>query len=116
MVENNLKSHKIELTKSQLKTFRSAHSSYKIHLEQEKKKISLSEHKKQALYISDDINKLKLQIKQKEKAGKVMGDEFLESVRLSTKKNYMSFVIKGNALKKKLDKTKEDVVSHLAIV
>ena len=45
-----------------------------------------------------------------------MGDEFLECVRLSTKKNYMSFVIKGNALKKKLDKTKEDVVSHLAIV
>ena len=43
------------MTKSTLKAFRSAHSSYKTLLEEEKKKISLSEHDEQAIHISDYI-------------------------------------------------------------
>ena len=35
-----------------------------------------------------------------------MGDEFVEYVRLAEEKNDISFVIKGNGLKRKLHKTK----------
>ena len=108
---NNLKPHTIEITKPMLKASRSAHSSYKIHLEEEKKKIYLSERENQALHIPNDIEKLKLLIKQREKAVKMMDDEFVECARLAEEKNDMSFVFQGNGLKRKSDKTKEEIAS-----
>ena len=60
-----------------------------------KKKTYLSELKKQALHISDEIEKLKLQLKQKEKAVKMMGDEFDKCFILIQEKNDMIFVIRG---------------------
>ena len=36
----------------------------------------------------------------------MMNDEFVECVRLAAEKNDLIFVIKGNGLKRKLDKTK----------
>ena len=77
MVANNLKPYTIEITKSMLKAFRSARPSYRIHLEEDKKKAFLTEREKLALHISDNIKKLKLQVKQKDKAVKMMGDEFV---------------------------------------
>ena len=57
------------------------------------------------------MEKLKLKIKQKEKAVKMMSDEFAECVRLAEEKNDMSFLIIGNRLKRKSNKTKEDIAS-----
>ena len=71
-----------------------------------KKKTYLSEPKKQALHISDEIEKLKLQLKQKEKAVKMMGDEFDKCFILMQENNDMIFVIGGIWLKNKLDKAK----------
>ena len=65
----------------------------------------------QTLHISDDIRKLKLQVKRKEKAVKMMGEEFVECFRLAEKMNGVSFTIKGNGLKGKSDKTKDDNAS-----
>ena len=39
----------------------------------------------------------------------MMVDEFVERARLAEEKNDISFVIKGNRLKRKWDKTKEDI-------
>ena len=52
---------------------------------------------------------LKLQVKPIEKPVKMMVDEFVECARLAEEKNDISFVIKGNRLKRKSDKTKEDI-------
>lgn len=41
----------------------------------------------------------------------MMGDEFVECVRLAEEKNDLIFVIKGNILKRKLGKTKKDIAS-----
>ena len=71
-----------------------------------KKKTYLSELKKQALHISDEIEKLKLQLKQKEKAVKMMGDEFDKCFILIQEKNDMIFVIRGIWLKNKSDEVR----------
>ena len=73
--------------------------------------MTMNEREKQALHICDDIEKLKLQLKQKEKTVKMMGDEFVVCVRLVEKNNDVSSVIKGNGLKTKSDETKEDIPS-----
>ena len=52
------------------------------------------------------IEKLKLQLKQKEKAVKMMGDEFDKCFILMQEKNDMIFVIRGIWLKNKSDKVK----------
>ena len=57
-----------------------------------------------SLHISDGIEKL--QVMQKEKIAKMMGDEFVECIRLAKEKNDMSFEIKGNGLKRKSENTK----------
>ena len=57
----------------------------------------------------DDIKKLKIQVKHKEKTVKMMGDEFVLCVRLAEKR-------KGNGLKRKSDKTKEDIASLLLLL
>ena len=59
MIANNLKLHKIEITKFMLKAFWGVHSLYKIRLEEQKNYIFLIEREKQALQISDDIEKFK---------------------------------------------------------
>lgn len=41
----------------------------------------------------------------------MMGDEFVECVRLAEENNDLIFVIKGNILKRKLGKTKKDIAS-----
>ena len=41
----------------------------------------------------------------------MMGDEFVECVRLSEEKNDMSFMIKVNGLKANLAKMKKDIAS-----
>ena len=57
------------------------------------------------------MEKLKLQVKQKRKAVKLTGNEFVEWVRLLEKKNYMSFIIKGNGQERKSNRRKEDIAS-----
>ena len=106
MIANNLKLHKIEITKLMLKAFWGVHSLYKIRLEEQKNYIFLIEREKQALQISDDIEKLKTSSKADRE---MMVDEFVECARLAEEKNDISFVIKGNRLKRKSDKTKEDI-------
>ena len=59
MVANNLKQHKIEITKPMLKDL----GSLVLH---KRFTETLTEREKQALHISDDIKKLKLQVKQKD--------------------------------------------------
>ena len=41
----------------------------------------------------------------------MMGDEFVEFVRLTGERNGRRFVIIGNGLKRELDKTKENIAS-----
>ena len=42
----------------------------------------------------------------------MMDAKLFEYVEVAEKKNDISFVIKGNALKRKSDQTKEDILKH----
>lgn len=109
MVPCNLKPHTIEITNPMLKVFKSVYSSYKIHFEDEENQFGWT--REQAIYISDDIKKLKLQVNQKENVAKKMSDQFVECVRFAEEMYDMSFIIKGNGLKRKSDKTIEGIPS-----
>ena len=55
---------------------------------------------------SKDIDKLRVQRRQLEKTVDMMEGEFVECVRLAEEKNDLSFVYKGNGLKRKSSKVK----------
>jgi len=111
MLAHELKPHTIEVTKAMVKAYRNAHAKYKLSLEEEKKKVALCNKEKQALHLSNDIDQLAQRVKHMKKAIDVMDKEFVDCARLAEEKNDMSLLIKGNGLKRKSEKTKEEIAS-----
>ena len=60
---------------------------------------------------TDDIDKIKLQQKDLSKAITMMETESNECMQLAEKKKYLSYVIKGNELKRKSDQTKKELAT-----
>ena len=60
--------------------------------------------------MSADIDKIKTKCKQLQDAINMMEKEFVECMENAELKNDLSFVIKGNGLKRSSDKTKEDLL------
>ena len=62
------------------------------------------------MHLSNEIETLKGKVEQMSKGVAMMDAEFFECVEVAEKKHDISFVIKGNALKRKSDQTKEDTL------
>lgn len=77
------------------------------HLELKKKDKSNIE--KKAILIAADIDKLQLKQKQVQKTIIIMEAQFIECMKLAGKESDLSFVIKGNAFKRKSDQAKQDI-------
>ena len=91
-----------------IKSFRLARQKYCIHLEEEKKNKVESEMGMRAKLITDYSDKIKLQRKDLSKAI-MMETESNECMQLAEKKKDLSYVIKGNALKRKSEQTKKEL-------
>ena len=92
-----------------IKSFRSARQKYYIHLKEEKKSKVESEMEMRARLITDDIDKIKLQQKNIGKAITMMKTESNECMQLAEKKKNLSYVIKGNVLKRKSEQKKKEL-------
>ena len=110
MLSNDLKPHNINISKSMVKAFKSAHGKYKMHLEDQRQKRISMEAQTKAMHFSNEIETLKGKVEQMLKGVAIMNAEFFECVEVAEKKNDISFVIKGNALISKSDQTKEDTL------
>ena len=86
--------------------FKCSHLKYQLHIESEKKKKDKSETDRQLLHFSNDIDKLKTKVKQLENAIAMMDDEAFECMRLAEERSDLSYVIKGNGLKRKSEQSK----------
>ena len=64
-----------------------------------------------ARLITDDIDKIKLQQKDLSKAITMMDTESNECMQLAEKKKDLSYVIKGNTLKRKSEQTKKELAT-----
>ena len=107
MLSNDLAPHAIIISCTMIKSFRSARPKYYIHFEEGKKNKVESEMEMRARLITDDIDKIKLQQKDLSKAITMMDTESNECMQLAEKKKDLSYVIKGNTLKRKSEKNKE---------
>ena len=92
-----------------IKSFRSVRQKYYIHLKEEKKNKVESEMEMRARLITDDIDKIKLRQKDLGKAITMMETESNECMQLVEKKKNLSYVIKGNALKRKSEQKKKEL-------
>ena len=109
MLFYKLKPYTIEITNRMIKAFKSSHLKYQLHLESEDKKKDNSETDRQLLHLSKYIDKLKTKVKQLENAIVVMDDEAFECMRLAKEKSDLSYVIKGNSLKRKSEQSKASI-------
>ena len=94
-----------------IKSFRSARQKYYIHLEKEKNNKVVSEMEMRARLITDDIDKIKLQQKNLSKTITMTETESNECMQLAEKKKDLSYVIKGNALKRKSEETRKELAT-----
>ena len=101
MLSHDLKPYTIEISKPLVLAFKSARQKYEIHLEEERKSKQRSKAEQRAMHMEAEIDKLRVQRRQLEKTADIMEEEFVECVRLAEEKNYLSFVYKGNGLKRK---------------
>ena len=62
------------------------------------------------MHLSNEIETLKGKVEQMSKGVAMKDAEFFECVEVAEKKYDISFVIKGNALKRRSDQTKEDIL------
>ena len=111
LIANQLKPHTVHITASLIKSFRSAHQAYMIELDNTKKgerKNRRGEEQK-AMHITADIEKLNQKIKTAKKAIEMMEKEVTECMELAEKKSDLSYVKKGNELKRKRSETKQEV-------
>jgi len=109
MLFHKLKPHTVEVSDALVKSFKGAHMKYKLHLAEKKEKQVLSGAENKALHISNDIEKLRSNVRVMEKAVSMMNAEIFECMELTEKKKDLSYVIKGNGLKRKCEKTQGDI-------
>ena len=110
MLSNDLTPHNIDISKSMLKVSKSVHDKYQMHIEDQRQKRISTEVETKAMRLSNEIETLKGKVEQMSKGVDMMDPEFFECVEVTEKKHDISFVIKGNALKRKRDQTKEDIL------
>ena len=108
MLSSDLAPHTIIISPAMIMSFRSA---YYFHLEEEKKNQVESDIEMRARLITDDIDKIKLHQKDLSKAITMMETESNECMQLAEKKKYLSYVIKGNELKRKSEQTKKELAT-----
>ena len=82
---------------------------YTLYLEEQTKIKASNEEARRAVHLSTDINKIKVKCDQFKKAISMMESEFVDCITMAEKKNDMSYVIKGNALKRKSETTSEEL-------
>ena len=63
----------------------------------------------QPLHLSNEIDKLKKKVKQLENAIAMVDDEAFECMRLVEEKSDLSYVIKGNGLKRKSEQSEVSI-------
>lgn len=82
-----------------------------LYLQEEKKKQALNDaEKKQMLHLSGNIENLQTKVRQIEKTVTMMYEKAFEGMRLAEEKRNLSYVIRGNVLKRKSEKLKNDIV------
>lgn len=109
MLFHKLKPHTVEISDALVKSFKGAHMKYKLHLAEKKEKQVLSEAENKALHISNDIENIRSDVRVMEKAVAMMNIEISECMKLAEEKKDLSYVIKGNGLKRKCEKTQGDI-------
>ena len=107
MLFYKLKPYTIEITDPMIRILKSSHLKYRLHLESEKKKKDSSEIDRQLLRLLNDIDKLKTYIKTYAIA--MMDDEAFKCMRLAEEKPDLSYVIKGNGLRRKSEQSKASI-------
>ena len=109
LIANQLKPHTVHTTASLIKSFGSARQAYMIELDNTKKEKEKTEEEQKAMHITADIEKLNQKIKTAKKAIEMMEKEVTECMELAEKKSDLSYVKKGNGLKRKSIETKQEV-------
>ena len=107
MLSHDLKPYTIEISKPLVLAFKSAHQKYEIHLEEERNSKQRSKAEQRAMHMEADIDKLRVQRRQLEKTVDMMEEEFVECIQLAEEKNDLSFVYKGNGLKRESSEIKD---------
>ena len=77
-------------------------------MKKKKKEQAFNDSNKQAL--SDDIANLQIKVRQTEMTVTMMDEEAFECMRLTERKSALNYVNKGNDLKSKSEKLKNDIV------
>ena len=107
MLSHDLKPYTIKISKPLVLAFKSARQKYEVHLEEERKSKQRSKAEQTAMHMEADIDNLRVQRWQLERAVDMMEEEFVECIRLAEEKNDLSFVYKGNGLKRKSSEIKD---------
>ena len=79
------------------------------HLDDENKEKIQTKDEEKAKYITSDIENLKQKLKTNHKAVSMIEHEYTQCMELAEKKRDLTFVVKGNGLKRKCDQVKEEM-------
>ena len=109
MIAKGLQPHTIKIDKPIMLAAKGARQKYTLYLEEQTKIKASDEEARRAVHLSTDINKIKVKCDQFKKAISMMESEFVDCITMAEKKNNMSYAIKGNALKRKSEKTSEEL-------
>ena len=111
ILANKLKSYTIEITMPIVQAFRSGRQKHEVHLEEEKKKKQKSRGLSKSNAYCCWYWKTRVTQKQKQKVVEMMEKKVIECVDKAEQNNdtCMSYVIKGNGLKRKSEEIKKEV-------
>ena len=109
MIAKGLQPHTIKIDKPIRLAAKGAWQKYTLYLEEQTNIKASNEGAQIAVHLSTDTNKIKVKCDQFKKAINMMESEFVDCITMAEKKNDMSYVIKGNALKCKSEKTSEEL-------
>ena len=91
------------------KFFRAPRQRQDIHLEEEKKLKEKNDAERRAQFIAANIKKFRTKQKNLAKAIELMKTECFQCMKLAEKKDDMSFVIKGDRLRRKSGASRKDM-------
>ena len=109
MSSHKLKLQTIEINKDLFKSVKSTRSKWKVATEEKKQHQKKTDLENQKTLISKDIEQVKEKCDTLKKAINIMESEFVECIKQAELENNKTLVIKGNALKRKREETKQDL-------
>ena len=109
MGSNQLKPHTIEINNPMTLAFKSASSKCKINSGDNQKQKQETEIEKKIFQLTVVIDRIEIKYMELEKAAKMMDDKIMECMKFAEEKRDLSYVFKGNMMKRNSDKTKESV-------